>query len=67
MVLKIYNQREIEGLELVFDLTKKSNPPHPLTSFNILYQNESRFHGVYSRDNLLDEIKVLAYVINQSW
>ena len=28
--------------------------PHPLTSFEIqkYYQNESRFNGVYSRDNL---------------
>ena len=64
MVLKIYNQKEIEGLELAFDLTKKANPPHPLTSFNTLHQNESRFHGVYSRDNLLEKIKVRAYVIN---
>ena len=28
------------------------------------YQNESRFIGVYSRDNLPDKIKVDAYVIN---
>ena len=29
-------------------------PPHPLTNFEtqIYYQNESRFNGVYSRDNL---------------
>ena len=28
--------------------------PHPLTNFEIkkYYQNEPRFHGVYSRDNL---------------
>ena len=30
-------------------------PPHPLTNFEIqkYYQNEPRFNGVYSRDNLL--------------
>ena len=40
--------------------------PHPLTKFEIqaCYQNESRFIGVYSRDNLLDKIKDGAYVIN---
>ena len=40
--------------------------PHPLTSFEIqkYYQNEPRFNGVYSRDNLSDEIKDGAYVIN---
>ena len=29
-------------------------PPHPLTTFEIhkYYQNEPRFNGVYSRDNL---------------
>ena len=29
-------------------------PPHPLTNFEIqnYYQNEPRFSGVYSRDNL---------------
>ena len=28
------------------------------------YQNEPRFNGVYSRDNLSDKIKDEAYVIN---
>ena len=39
--------------------------PYPLTNFEIqkYYQNESRFNGVYSRDNLT-EIKDGAYVIN---
>ena len=38
---------------------------HPLTNFDIQkwYQNEPRFNGVYSRDNLT-EIKDGAYVIN---
>ena len=40
-------------------------PPHPLTNFEILkyYQNESKFNGVYSRDNL-QKIKDEAYMIN---
>ena len=40
-------------------------PPHPLTNFKIqkYYPNESRFNGVYSRDNL-PKIKDGAYVIN---
>ena len=41
-------------------------PPHPLTNFEIqkYYQNESRFKGVFSRDNLPKKIKDAAYVIN---
>ena len=50
---------------------KKTQPngfsmsPHPLTNFEIqrYYQNESRFNGVYSRDNIT-KIKGEAYVIN---
>ena len=40
-------------------------PSHPLTNFEIqkYYQNESRFNGVYSRDNL-PKIKDEAYVKN---
>ena len=40
--------------------------PHPLTNFEIqaYYQNEPRFNGVYSRDNLPDKIKDVAYVVN---
>ena len=40
-------------------------PPHPLANFEIqkYYQIESRFNGVYSRDNLT-EIKDGADVIN---
>ena len=39
-------------------------PPHPLTNFEIqkFYQNEPRFNGVYSRNNL-PKIKDEAYVI----
>ena len=39
-------------------------PCHPLTNFEIqkYYQNESRFNGVYSRNNL-SKIKDVAYII----
>ena len=41
-------------------------PPHPLTNFEIqeYYQNEPRFNGAFSRDNLPNSIKNGAYVIN---
>ena len=40
-------------------------PPHPLTNFEIqkYYQNEPRFNGAYSRDNL-QKIKDGAYIRN---
>ena len=40
--------------------------PQPLTNFEIqeYYQNEPRFNGVYSRNNLPKKIKDGAYVIN---
>ena len=40
--------------------------PHPLTNFEIqkYYENEPRFNGVFSRDNLPNKIKDGAYVIN---
>ena len=40
--------------------------PHPLTNFEIqrYYQNELKFNGVYSRNNLPNKIKDGAYVIN---
>ena len=40
-------------------------PPHPLTNFEIqkYYQNEPKFNGVFSRDNM-PKIKDGAYVIN---
>ena len=39
--------------------------PHSFTNFEIqkYYQNESRFNGIYSRDDL-SKIKNGAYVIN---
>ena len=39
---------------------------HPLANFEIqkYYQNEPRFSGVYSKDNLLDKRKDMAYVIH---
>ena len=41
-------------------------PPYPLTNFEIqrYYQNEPRFTGVYSRDNIHNKLKDEAYVIN---
>ena len=41
-------------------------PFHPLTNIEIseYYANESRFNGVYSRNNLPNKIKKGAYVIN---
>ena len=41
-------------------------PPHPLTNFEIIkyYENESRFNGVCSRDNLPSKMKDGAFVIN---
>ena len=47
-------------------LKKILTPPHPLTNFEIqeYYQNEPRFYGVFSRDNILNSIKNGAYVIN---
>ena len=44
-------------------------PPHPLTNFEIqgYYQNEPRFNGFFSRDNLPNTINngaERAYVIN---
>ena len=40
-------------------------PPHPLTNFEIqrYYQNEPRFNGVFSRNNLPLKIKDRAHVI----
>ena len=47
-------------------LKKVLIPPHSSTNFKIqnYYQNEPRFNGVYSRDNLPDKIKDGTYVIN---
>ena len=65
--------KEKEQLKLDMDLKdlqskKKLTPPHLLTNFDFeiqrYYQNEPRFRGVYSRDNLPNKIKEGAYVIN---
>ena len=47
-------------------LKKALIPPHPVTSFEIkeYNENEPRFNGVYSRDNLPKTIKNGAYVTN---
>ena len=46
------------------ELARIFNAPHPLTNFQRQkYQNEPKFNGVCSRNNLL-KIKELVYVIN---
>ena len=51
---------------MALQLKKAVIPPHPLTNFEIkeYYENEPRFNGVYSIDNLPKTIKNGAYVIN---
>ena len=41
-------------------------PPHPSINFEMqkYYENEPRFNGVYSRNNLPKKVKDGAYVIN---
>ena len=41
-------------------------PAHPLTNFEIqkYYENEPKFNGVFSRDNMPRKIKDGGYVIN---
>ena len=41
-------------------------PSHPLTNFDIqrYYQDEHRFNGVYSRDNLPNKLQYEVYVTN---
>ena len=41
-------------------------PPHSLTNFEIqkYYQNEPKFKGVFSRNNLPKKIKDGTYIIN---
>ena len=57
-----------EGVVRVGEGIKKKSlmPPRPLTNFEIqdYYMDESRFNGVYSRNNLPNKIKNGAYVIN---
>ena len=41
-------------------------PPHPLKNLELekYYQNEPRFNGLYSRNNLPKKVKYGTYVIN---
>ena len=52
---------------MALQLRKALIPPHLLTNFEIkkYYENEPRFNGDYSRDNLPKTIKNGAYVINR--
>ena len=45
---------------MVLQLKKGLIPPQPLTNFEIkdYYENELRFNGVFSRDNLSKTIKM---------
>ena len=55
-----------EGTVIAGEGIRKKKPPHLLTNFEIrnYYENEPRFNGVYSRDNLPKIIKNGAYIIN---
>ena len=70
LVLVIMQKNEKELKELVMVIIQKIKwiliKSHPLTNFEIqkYYENEPRFNGVFSRDNLLKKIKDGAYVIN---
>ena len=59
-------KKEKEYEEQVMDLKTFLIPSYPLKSIEIqkYYQNERRFDGVYSRDNLAKKLKDGAYVIN---
>ena len=52
-------------LQLKKTLIPGNSSPHPLTNFEIkwYYEDQPRFNGVYSRDNL-PKTKDRAYVIN---
>ena len=52
-------------MKVQLDLSRIFNAPHPLTNFEIqkYYQNEPKFNGVYSRNNL-PKIKDGVNVIN---
>ena len=57
------------GKEMVragYGSKKNLIPPYHLTNIETqsYYQNESRYNGVYSRDNLSKNIKDGAYVLN---
>ena len=63
--------RSGDGIVTAGEGSKKNNlnlllPFHPLTNIEIseYYNNEPRFNGAYSRDNLPNKIKKGAYVIN---
>ena len=54
-----------EQVKVQLEQVKNFNSPHPSTNFEIqkYYQNEFKFNGVYSRNNL-SKIKDRAYIIN---
>ena len=58
-------REQLEQMKVQLDLARIFNAPHPLTNFEIqkYYQNEPKFNGVYSRNNL-PKIKDVVNVIN---
>ena len=71
MVLKKFNVREEMNNKRMLCIQRIFNqgfliPLYPLTNFEIqkYYQNEARFNGIYSGDNLPNKLKYGAYVIN---
>ena len=46
------------------DLKNFDSPPLTNHEIQVYYQNEPRFNGVYSSDNLSDKIKDGSYVVN---
>ena len=69
-VINDLNGEEIMGTFYEKELQKTKNvltlPAHPLTNFEIqeYYQNEPRFNGVFSRDNLPNYIKIKRCLCN---
>ena len=54
-----------EQVKALLEQVRIFNAPHPLTNFEIqkYYQNEPKFNGVYSRNNL-PKVKDEAFVTN---
>ena len=66
--MKEWIEQEKDLLELVMEFQSKTRIFNTASFFNYFeikkyYQNEARFNGVYSRDNLPDKIKDGVYII----
>ena len=65
--MEVKKEKVLQELGMFLQLkTEALIPSHPLTNFKIQkhYQNEPRFHGVYSRHNFPKTINNGAHVIN---